>query len=176
MDTGRYHARARVPSGAAPPPPCSDPGRHRFDGCPLPRRGASTGTRSVDCSSASVMTSTPTSRRWGSCTGRRRGRALRSHLRLLPPTHCHRFLPLPSYRVSRSDSCPGGARRPRPRTHAGRHLSLRDAGNVATRKLCQAHVHAPGFRIAGEAFAALPTVRRWCCRAIRSALTGQAAM
>lgn len=38
-------------------------------------------------------------------------------------------------------------------------LSLRDAGEVATRKLYQAHVRALGFRIAGEAFAALPTVR-----------------
>ncbi len=38
-------------------------------------------------------------------------------------------------------------------------LSLRDAGEVATRRLYQAHVHALGFRIAGEAFAALPTVR-----------------
>ena len=38
-------------------------------------------------------------------------------------------------------------------------LSLRDAGDVATRKLYQEHVHALGFRIIGEAFAALPTVR-----------------
>lgn len=38
-------------------------------------------------------------------------------------------------------------------------LSLRDAGDVATRKLYQGHVHALGFRIVGEAFAALPTVR-----------------
>ncbi|WP_229511129.1 MULTISPECIES: DUF4236 domain-containing protein [unclassified Massilia] len=38
-------------------------------------------------------------------------------------------------------------------------LSLRDAGEVATRKLYQGHVHALGFRIVGEAFAALPTVR-----------------
>lgn len=38
-------------------------------------------------------------------------------------------------------------------------LSLRDAGEVATRKLYQAHIHALGFRIVGEAFAALPTVR-----------------
>ena len=41
----------------------------------------------------------------------------------------------------------------------GWDLSLRDAGDVATRKLYQGHVHALGFRIAGEAFAALPTVR-----------------
>ena len=39
------------------------------------------------------------------------------------------------------------------------NLSLRDAGVVATRKLYQQHVHALGFRIIGEAFAALPTVR-----------------
>lgn len=38
-------------------------------------------------------------------------------------------------------------------------LSLRDAGDVATRKLYQGHIHALGFRIVGEAFAALPTVR-----------------
>lgn len=38
-------------------------------------------------------------------------------------------------------------------------LSLRDVGDVATRKLYQGHVHALGFRIVGEAFAALPTVR-----------------
>ena len=38
-------------------------------------------------------------------------------------------------------------------------LSLRDAGATATRKLYQQHVHALGFRILGEAFAALPTVR-----------------
>lgn len=38
-------------------------------------------------------------------------------------------------------------------------LSLRDAGEVATRKLYMQHVHALGFRIIGEAFAALPTVR-----------------
>jgi hypothetical protein len=38
-------------------------------------------------------------------------------------------------------------------------LSLRDTGEVATRKLYQNHIHALGFRIAGEAFAALPTVR-----------------
>ena len=38
-------------------------------------------------------------------------------------------------------------------------LSLRDVGELATRKLYQGHVHALGFRIVGEAFAALPTVR-----------------
>jgi hypothetical protein len=38
-------------------------------------------------------------------------------------------------------------------------LSLRDAGDVMTRKLYQGHVHALGFRIVGEAFAALPTLR-----------------
>jgi hypothetical protein len=38
-------------------------------------------------------------------------------------------------------------------------LSLRDAGATSTRKLYQQHVHALGFRIIGEAFAALPTVR-----------------
>lgn len=38
-------------------------------------------------------------------------------------------------------------------------LSLRDAGDVATRKLYQGHIHALGFRIVGEAFASLPTVR-----------------
>jgi hypothetical protein len=38
-------------------------------------------------------------------------------------------------------------------------LSLRDAGATAARKLYQQHVHALGFRMLGEAFAALPTVR-----------------
>lgn len=38
-------------------------------------------------------------------------------------------------------------------------LSLRDAGETATRKLYMQHVHALGFRIIGEAFAVLPTVR-----------------
>lgn len=38
-------------------------------------------------------------------------------------------------------------------------LSLREAGQIATRKLYQQHIHALGFRMIGEAFAALPTVR-----------------
>lgn len=38
-------------------------------------------------------------------------------------------------------------------------LSIRDAGATATRKLYQQHVHSLGFRILGEAFAALPAVR-----------------
>lgn len=38
-------------------------------------------------------------------------------------------------------------------------LSLRAVGEVATRKLYQRHIHAIGFRMIGEAFAALPTLR-----------------
>ena len=38
-------------------------------------------------------------------------------------------------------------------------ISIRDAGAMATRKLYQQHVHSIGFRILGEAFAALPTIR-----------------
>lgn len=37
-------------------------------------------------------------------------------------------------------------------------LALRDVGEVATRRLYQAHIHSLGFRVVGEAFAALPTV------------------
>ena len=38
-------------------------------------------------------------------------------------------------------------------------LTIKEAGATATRKLYQQHVHSLGFRILGEAFAALPTVR-----------------
>ena len=37
-------------------------------------------------------------------------------------------------------------------------LALRDVGEVATKRLYQAHIHSLGFRVVGEAFAALPTV------------------
>jgi hypothetical protein len=39
-------------------------------------------------------------------------------------------------------------------------LTIKEAGATTTRKLYQQHVHSLGFRILGEAFAALPTVRR----------------
>jgi len=39
-------------------------------------------------------------------------------------------------------------------------LTIKDAGAIATRKLYQQHVHSLGFRILGEAFAALPTIRK----------------
>ncbi|MFN3790141.1 DUF4236 domain-containing protein [Massilia sp.] len=39
-------------------------------------------------------------------------------------------------------------------------LTIKEAGATATRKLYQQHVHSLGFRILGEAFAALPTVRK----------------
>ena len=39
-------------------------------------------------------------------------------------------------------------------------LTSKEAGATATRKLYQQHVHSLGFRILGEAFAALPTVRK----------------
>lgn len=38
-------------------------------------------------------------------------------------------------------------------------LSMKEAGEQATRRLYQQHIHALGFRIIGEAFAALPTVQ-----------------
>lgn len=38
-------------------------------------------------------------------------------------------------------------------------LSIREAGATITRKLYQQHVHSLGFRILGEAFVTLPTVR-----------------
>lgn len=41
----------------------------------------------------------------------------------------------------------------------GWDLTIKEAGATATRKLYQQHVHSLGFRILGEAFAALPTVR-----------------
>jgi hypothetical protein len=40
----------------------------------------------------------------------------------------------------------------------GWELSLRAAGEVATRKLYQQHIHAVAFRLIGETFAALPTI------------------
>ncbi|MDK6076442.1 MULTISPECIES: DUF4236 domain-containing protein [Massilia] len=39
-------------------------------------------------------------------------------------------------------------------------LTIKEAGATVTRKLYQQHVHSLGFRILGEAFAALPTVRK----------------
>lgn len=39
-------------------------------------------------------------------------------------------------------------------------LTIKEAGATATRKLYQRHVHSLGFRILGEAFAALPTIRK----------------
>lgn len=39
-------------------------------------------------------------------------------------------------------------------------LSLRDIGEQATRRLYMQHIHSIGFRLIGEAFAALPTLRR----------------
>ena len=38
-------------------------------------------------------------------------------------------------------------------------LSIREAGATITRRLYQQHVHSLGFRMLGEAFAALPTIR-----------------